>query len=345
MKNPRVSGSRRMGIVALTAVAALLAACGGGASTSGSDGPVQLGFAAYGLDTAFLSTLSTKVQDAGRAAGATVNVSTADGDASKQANDVNTLVSAGARGVLIDPVDADAIVPAITRADAQGAKVVAIDGSAAGGPLAIQVATDNYGAGQAACQVIGDQLGGTGTVLNLQGTLTNQAGRNRSDGFTECMAANYPQITVVSNAFNFDAALCSQLAQTQLSTAQIDGVFAAAAQCLGPVTSVLQSTGRLVLAGQPGHVPFVTIDGTPEELQAVREGTLTASIAQPLQEMSEIGVYWLLRAINDQPIAAGPTEHGTTVVEVDGTLRDLLAPVVVTRDNVDDPALWANAPQ
>lgn len=334
--------ARWAAIPAVLTALTLVAGCGGAGAGSGGDA-LRIGFSAFGLDTAFLSTLSTKIDQAGKAAGGTVTVTASDGDPAKQANDVNTLVSSGANGILIDPVNADAIVPAINRATQSGAKVVVIDGTASASPnIAIQVATDNYGAGARACKVIGDGVKGQGTVLNLQGGLDNQAAQNRSNGFTDCMKQSYPSIQVISRSYNWDAAQCSQIVKTQFSTDKIDGVFAASAQCLGPVQSALQGQGRLIPAGQPGHVPFAVIDGTPEELKAVRDGTLTASIVQPLGDLANYGVYWLQRAVKGQPIAAGPTDHGTVVREIGGTLRDLVDPIVVTKDNVDDPKLWAN---
>lgn len=339
---------RFVGFTAIAAAAALLVGCAGATPGGSAGGPTDgddlaIGYAGFALDTAFLSSLADQVESAAEAEGATVTVATADADPAKQSNDVNTLVTSGAQGILIDPVNADAIVPAINKAAQAGAKVVVIDGTAAAAEgISIQVATDNHGAGAAGCAVIGDLLGGRGTVLNLQGGLDNQAAQGRSNGLTECMAESYPDITVISKSYNWDAAECAQIVQTQFSSAQIDGVFAASAQCLGPVQSALESQGRLIPAGEEGHVPFAIVDGTPEELDAVRSGTLTASIEQPLSDMAAAGVYWLRRAIAGEPIEEGPTDHGTEVVMIDGTLRDLLDPVVVTRDNVDDPERWGN---
>lgn len=335
---------RTTAVAALVAIAMLTAGCssGSGASAGGGD-ELKIGYAGFALDTAFLSTLASSVEEAGADAGADVTVTTADADPAKQANDLNTLVTSGAQGILVDPVNADAIVPAINKAAQAGTKVVVIDGTAAASDgIAIQVATDNYGAGEAGCEVVGELVGDSGTVLNLQGGLDNQAAQGRTNGFTDCMTENYPGITVISKSYNWDAAECSQIVQTQFSSTQIDGVFSASAQCLGPVQSALEGQGRLVPAGEPGHVPFAIVDGTPEELDAVRAGTLTASIEQPLRDMAAAGVYWLQRAIAGESIEEGPTDHGTEVVTIDGTLRDLLDPVVVTRDNVDDSARWGN---
>lgn len=324
--------------VLLASSSIVLAIAGGASAQSKGD----IGYVGFALNTSFLSTFAQEIEAAITEAGYTPRLAHADGDPSKQANQANILVSSGIKGLLLDPVDAQAIVPVIQRAVDQGVTVVPVDGSAAGGPIPVQVATDNYGAGVIACDAIGEYIGGKGTVLNLQGALDNIAAQGRTGGFEDCMKEKYPEITVISRPFNWSSEQCAQLAQTQLTTTQIDGVYAAAAQCLTPVQTVLNKMGRLHKVGEEGHVPFVVIDGTPDELDAVREGYLTVSISQPLGDIARIGVGYLVQAMNGETIAAGPTDHGTEIKEVNGTLRDLLPPIAVTLENVDDPSLWAN---
>jgi simple sugar transport system substrate-binding protein/ribose transport system substrate-binding protein len=40
--------------------------------------------------------------------------------------------------------------------------------------------------------------------------------------------------------------------------------------------------------------------------------------------------------------AVGPTDHDSTVIELPNGFEDQLSAPLVTRDNVDDPALWGN---
>jgi ABC-type sugar transport system substrate-binding protein len=295
----------------------------------------------YGVGTDYLSAEVNHVAKAGQAAGLQVIDANPNGDAPTQANDILTMVSRGVKGILVNAVNSTAVLPAISQAMARGVKVVPYDGNVAGGPQPVEVSTDNYGAGADACRVLGTALHGQGTVLNLQGTLTNQAGLDRSNGFTDCMAKNYPQMKVISKAFNFDAGQCAQVAQTVLTTTKIDGIYSAAAQCYGPVSTVLKSLHRLIPIGHPGHVALTEIDGVPEDLNAVRQGYMDASISQPMTQIAQDAVYWLLQEIHGQAIHAGPTSHGT-LVERGGTLHDYIPPVVVTRQNVNDPSLWAN---
>lgn len=89
-------------------------------------------------------------------------------------------------------------------------------------------------------------------------------------------------------------------------------------------------------------MPFVVVDGTPEQFDAVREGYLTVSMVQPVPALAEAAVGWLVMTMKGEIIKEGPTDRGTTVTNVDGTLRELILPVLATLENVDDPTLWAN---
>ena len=52
---------------------------------------------------------------------------------------------------------------------------------------------------------------------------------------------------------------------------------------------------------------------------------------------------YLLDALAGKELALGKTDHGSEVVEFNGNKMDLLPAVLVTKANVDDPALWGNA--
>jgi len=334
------------------AVAALaLSACGSSSNDAGATGGASeqettFGYSIRTLDDPFQALEATAVTKAAEAAGITMlPVVNANGDAAKQNQDVNNLLTRGISGLLVNPIDPDAIVPAIEKANSMGVPVVTVDSTSNGGDVVMDVTADNAQAGAQACEVMGDRLGGTGTVLNLQGSLNNDVGIARSDGFTECISEKFPGIEVISKPMNWSAQECAQVAQTVLSTSQVDGIYTAASIiCTDPVNNVLQQLGRSTPTGDPSHVVHVSIDGSPGGLAAVRGGTLDAIISQPLDQFATYAVYWLQRAVKGETAQAGPTDHNSTVVEINGHLVDQLPVTTVTTENVDDPSLWGNQP-
>ena len=86
-----------------------------------------------------------------------------DYDLGKQVNQIDNFIAAGVDLILLNPGDVKALKPAITKAQAAGIKVVAVDTYADGADAA--VTTDNVQAGQIACQYFIDKLGMKGNVI------------------------------------------------------------------------------------------------------------------------------------------------------------------------------------
>ncbi len=108
------------------------------------------------------------------------------------------------------------------------------------------------------------------------------------------------------------------------------------------ILDTLKSAGKLVPAGQSGHIVQVSVDASPMAMNAIRDGWLDAAVAQPMTDYIDYGVDYLTRAIKGETFQPGATDHGSTIEERNGNLVDLLPTPVVTKDNVEDPNLWGN---
>lgn len=316
----------------------------GQASGGGTDANGEIGFSESFLTDPFQVQLVKQLGVQAQAQGANLLPAVnAAADPAKQSADVQALLGSGVAGLIIVPVDSKAIVPAIQQANAQNVPVVTVDLGADQGKIAMTVRADNKYMGEAACKFMGDKLGGKGSVLNLQGDLATQNGNDRSNGFTECMSSSYPDIEVISKPMNWKPEECATQAQTVLSTSDIQGVFMGSESvCLAGVQKVLQDQGKATKVGDPGHIVAVGIDGSSAALAAVREGTLDAVISQPLDAYAKYGIEYIKRAMAGETFQPGPTDHGSTIVQVGESLQDQLPSPTVTKDNVDDPSLWGN---
>lgn len=337
----------------------LLAACGSGGAEQ-AEAPVtsaeqvaatpeggaqSIGLAGSFLTDPFQVVLVNGIGDQAGEAGLDLSPPTnADADPGKQVTDVTTLLSQGVGGVIIIPVDSSAIVPAIEEANAQDVPVVTVDVAPSGGDVYMIVRADNVAMGASACEAMGEALGGTGTVLELQGNLASVNGLDRSQGFNDCMAETYPDIEIISEPTDWVAQQATDAAQTVLSTTDVQGIFMASDSVMLPgVINVLQNQDRWFPVGEEGHVALVSIDGTPPGLQTIRDGYQDALVSQPVDLYSQYAVQYVADAIAGTQYKPGPTDHGSEIVEQDGSLADLLPSPVVTAENVDDAALWGNS--
>jgi len=329
-------------LIPAAALALTVAGCGN--TEVSASGDAEVAFSIRTLDDRSQSLQAILVEQQAQARGVDLlPVMNANGDPAKQNQDVKTALSRGVKGLIINPLDGAAIVPAVEEANEAGVPVVTIDSSASGGQVAMAVQADNRQLGAQACEAIGSALHGQGAVLNLQGDLAGNVGVERSAGFTDCIAEKFPGIDVVSKQMEWSPEKCAEVAQTVLSTTDIDAVYSASEIiCLKPVSNALRSVGKLAPLGATNHVPFVAIDGSSQGLDAVRDGVLDGLISQPRDRYAQAAVYWIDKAMNQLPIQEGPTPHGSEVAEIDGAYVDNIPAPMVTKANVDEPSLWGN---
>jgi ABC-type sugar transport system substrate-binding protein len=220
--------------------------------------------------------------------------------------------------------------------------VVTIDIGPDGGSVYAIVRADNVGMGEIACRDMAEAIGEEGTVLSLMGAQTSINGRERSDGFRECMK-DYPNITLIEEPTDWDAAKQAAALQTTLNAnPDLAGIFQQSDYALSATLNVLTQAGRDAKVGEEGHIYNISIDATPQALQLVRDGALDAAISQPLDGYAKYGVQYLQDALDGKELKVGPTDHGSEIVEFNGNMMDLLPATLVKIDNVDDAALWGN---
>lgn len=88
-----------------------------------------------------------------------ITVSDAQNDSATQLNDIQNFISQGVDAILINPVDSDAVIPAIKAANNAHIPVIAMDRGSNGGTVLTTVASDNVAAGKMAAQAIQNIVG------------------------------------------------------------------------------------------------------------------------------------------------------------------------------------------
>jgi len=330
--------------LALLAGASLLIAAATGSSRAEGE---TIGYSAPFLFAQFEVILQDQTTKAAEAAGLKVLAPTnADGDSGKQITDVRSLIGAGAQGLIVVANDSKAIIPALDSAASENVPVVSIDIGPDGGTLYAIVRADNIGMGEIACHDMAKAIGGSGKVLSLQGAFSSINGRERSEGFHDCITQEYPDIELIERPTDWDASKQAAALQTVLAAnPDLKGVFQQSDYALSPTLNVLKQAGRDAKVGEPDHIYNISIDASPQALELIRSGDLDAGISQPLDAYAKYGVQYLQDALAGKELALGATDHGSEVVEFNGNKMDLLPAVLVTKENVDDPSLWGNQVQ
>ncbi|WP_192744050.1 sugar ABC transporter substrate-binding protein [Amycolatopsis roodepoortensis] len=333
---------------AATALGLALSACGStkdNAPQPGAGGGGKVGATIPLLTSPFWQAYNNyvplKAKEQGVEALPTVN---ADSDPAKQITDINTLLNQGVKGLVVTPLDSAAVVAGLKAAENKGVPVVAVDVAPEGGKVAMVVRADNKAYGTKACEAIGAKVT-SGKVVQVMGDLASVNGRDRSEAFRQCMKTKYPEVQVLEVAAEWKADKASSGLDSLLTAnPDIKAVYMQAGGVyLAPTQQALKRKNLYFPVGDPKHVVLVSNDGIPQELAAIRAGELDATVSQPADDYAKYGMYWIKKAMAGETFKAGPTDHGSTVVEVrPGILEDQLPAPVVTKDNVDDKALWGN---
>lgn len=360
--------SRFLFSVAVATAAFLAAACAGsggdgsnagdstdqsGSSTaSGEGGGNASGGEAIGVvfatfDSPFFSVIEKEIHTGAKQTGLDpLPTLSSDFDVTKEATDIRNLITQNVNGLIINPSDSSAVVPSLAEAEKAGIPVVTFDALPDSGKVYVSVRTDNIAMGAMACKSLAALVGGQGKVVEIQGDQAQTGGRERAKGFEDCMADSYPNIEVLKVPAYWKAEeAASGLDAIMTANPDLSGIYIhTGGGYLAPVKQILQKNNRWIPAGTEGHMSFVSIDGEPSELEAIRGGYLDSTVSQPANLYGEYAVKYIKMAIDGDPIAAGPTDHGSEIVEQpNGILEDVLPPTAVTKDNVDDPGLWGNA--
>ncbi|MFE0653702.1 sugar ABC transporter substrate-binding protein [Streptomyces sp. NPDC059534] len=336
-------------IAATAAAVAVLAgfatACNRGSDAAPSGGKPALGIDLPRADSDFWNSYAQYIERDAKGQGLnTLPVSNSQNDVTKLVANVQVFQNTGAKAVVMAPQDTGAIASTLETLATKKIPVVSVDTRPDKGDVYMVVRADNKAYGTKACEFLGKQLGGKGKVAELQGALSSINGRDRSEAFAACMKENFPGIKVIELATDWKGDVASAKLQSTLAAhPDLGGIYMQAGGVfLQPTLALLQQKGLLKPAGQPGHISIVSNDGIPAELKAIREGKIDATVSQPADLYAKYALHYAQAAAEGKTFKPGPTDHQSTIVALPNGLEDQLPAPLITKENVDDKALWGN---
>ncbi len=245
-----------------------------------------IGLSVSTLNNPFFVTLEEGAQEAAEAAGVELIVADAQDDSAREATNIEDLIQQEVDALLVNPTDADAIVPSIEKANEAGIPVFTIDRGAAGGEIVSHIASDNVAGGRMAGEFLCEALGGSGSAVELEGIAGTSAARDRGEGFNEYMSEECADVEIVARqTANFNRAEGLSVFENILQAqSEIDGVFAHNDEM------ILGAIEAAEAAGRADEIVFVGFDAIDDAVDAVEAGQLAATIAQQPAEMGRLGV-------------------------------------------------------
>jgi ABC-type sugar transport system substrate-binding protein len=239
------------------------------------------------LSNPFWGAMELGIRDGAAAAGVDVVVQAVESDqaAEPQLNACNAMLESPMDAFITAAINSTILLPCLKTANEKNIPVVDLDGNLdqkiaadAGVKIAFSIGSDNVKAGEQGAEWLVSKLGADakGPVLVIEGLSGNITGARRADGFRNKLKELAPGLEVVASLpGDWDRGKAANITNDTL-TAHPDlvAIFAANdGMALGAVETVFA-------AGKQGQVTVIGVDGNSDAVKSIKEGRLSASVAQ-----------------------------------------------------------------
>lgn len=250
-----------------------------GSISEGTGGNGSIGFSVSTLNNPFFVTLSEGAEAKAEEEGADLIVVDAGDDAAKQTSDIEDLISRNISVLIVNPVDSDAVAPAVKDAVSKGIKVISVDRVVNGVDVDCAIASDNVEGARMATEYMVSLIGEGAKTAELQGVSGASATIDRGEGFH--IVADEHLNVVSSQTANFSRSEGMSVMENMLqANTDLKGVFAHNDEmALGAVEAI--GNRDIVVVG---------FDATDDALAAIKEGRMAATVAQKPDLMGETAV-------------------------------------------------------
>jgi len=269
--------------------AVALAACGGSSNSSGSgsggsgsaggsSGPLKnVSVSMYARDNPFFTEVVSGIQYEAKRKGIKLDISWAENDPTQEVNNIQNMITRQPDGLIISPIDPNALVPPVQQAKNAHIPVVMITDDLAPSGQAFQLtsmSSDYTNTGRIKAQFIAKALHGSGQigVIHLIRGLafTEEQWKGAQQVF-----ARYPNIKIVGQLYAGGAASTNGLNDAENLLTAHPGIQALYVDndplALGVIQAVQQRH-----AGHP--VMIVGADGTPSAISELKKHTLDLTV-------------------------------------------------------------------
>ena len=236
--------------------------------------------------------------------GINLTITNSEYDADKQASECEVAVAAQPDGIILWPAVGDAVAPCLSAADAAGIPVWVTNSDVfdEDKPLTRGYSgPDTYGQGAASAEIMCDLVDGKDVgIIQINGLTGNATAINRDEGFTDTIAANCPNVTILAEQpgnWNKDE---SQIAASEMLTSvgidNVQGIYAADDTMVAGAIDALIAQGK-----DPKDYIITSIGNTFLGNPLVVDGSLDGTIFQSSSWDGANAVVGIYEAMTTEP--------------------------------------------
>jgi ribose transport system substrate-binding protein len=248
-------------------------------------------------------------------------------DRDQQIQVVENFTSRRVSGIVLAPLDSQALVNPVESAVQSGIPVVVMDSGLNSDKYISFVATDNFKGGQMAGQYLAQLLNDKGNVILLRYAVGSASTEEREKGFLSEMA-KHPAIKMISSDQYAGATVETgyQASQNLLNRFgnEVEGIFCVNEPATIAMTKALRDIGK---AG--GKVKMVGFDSGSQSVRDMKNGDVQALVVQNPMLIGYLGVVTLVKHLQGEKVE-NRIDTGVVLVTPDKMeqpeIKDLLQP-------------------
>lgn len=262
---------------------------------------VKLGLSWFNMTDEHLAKIYTEMENAVKDQGLGDKVELilldANMDAVKQNEQINNLISQSVDAIIMIPFDREQQVPAVQAAANAGIPMIELCASTTAEDIRTSyVGSEDIASGRMLMEYLAEQAGGKGNIMMIHGPAGQNAEVMRHTGAQEVLK-NYPEMkVVVEKIADWDRAKAMSAMENILQTdMNVQIVFAEDdGMALGALEAIEGSGKEGIIVGG--------IDGIPDALNAVKEGSLACTVYQNAKEQAIKALEVALKAANGEQV-------------------------------------------
>jgi ribose transport system substrate-binding protein len=232
-------------------------------------------------------------------------------DRERQIQIVEDFIVQKVDGVVLAPLDKDALVPSVEKLASLKIPCAIVDSGIATSNYVTFAATDNYQGGVLAARRMGGILGGKGNLMVLKYVPGSASTTDRENGFIDTIGKEFPNMKIVDSKYGQDTVETALQAAEDMLTRNKDvqGFYACNAPTAVGALQALQTQNRT-------EIKMVGFDAEKALIDGLKAGRIDALIVQNPYKMGYEGVKAVVMAIQGKPVEK-KIDTGVAVVTKD----------------------------
>lgn len=263
---------------------------------SSSEKKIKVGVTFLSMQNEFIVNISDEMSKKAEELGVELISVDAEHQPLKQIEQVESFIAQKVDVIIMNPCEVEASSPAVTKALAAKIPIINVNSATSTQPTAF-VGSNDVESARIAMKFIAEKLGGKGNIVMIHGFMGQAAQIQREQGAKEILK-DYPNLKLIAHQTGeWDRAKSMDLMQNWIQSygTKINAVFAQNDEMGLGALKALQD------AGLKDKVIVVSIDAIADALQAVKKGTLDATVFQNAKQQGAGAIETAVKIAKSQP--------------------------------------------